>query len=395
MKLKYLAAGAAISAALSAYAHSVTTVELPLTTVAPVQPYTSPDGLLTDYGSNTASAWTKKLRSIEKGSGATFRILQIGDSHTAGDFFTDTLRKRLQQKWGDGGYGWVYPAAVKGQRMATVRYSGNWQALSSRNSSGDYPFGGITAKTGSSMTLSAADGKTAPQRISLFAKPLLAGQNLNINGNTLTANGDGWQVLDTYTSLPLSFSTQMPWEVGFINIENPNGGITVSAMGINGAQLSQWSKWRADRMSDLAQTGADLVILAYGTNEAFGDRIDIAQTEQLWHDTIRQIKDSLPAAGILILGAPESLKNTAGVCGSRPIRLTEVQQMQRRVAQDEGIMFWSWQNAMGGTCSMKNWLNQGYAAKDGVHFSAKGYQKAADILADNLEQFVRTAPASK
>ena len=103
--------------------------------------------------------------------------------------------------------------------------------------------------------------------------------------------------------------------------------------------------------------------------------------------------DSLPAAGILIIGAPESLKNTLGVCGTRPVRLTEVQQMQRRIARQGQTMFWSWQNAMGGICSMKNWLNHGWAAKDGVHFSAKGYQRSAEMLADNLEELVRSAHA--
>ncbi|HEZ3760221.1 TPA: GDSL family lipase, partial [Neisseria meningitidis] len=80
-----------------------------------------------------------------------------------------------------------------------------------------------------------------------------------------------------------------------------------------------------------------------------------------------------------------------GVCGTRPVRLTEVQQMQRRVARQGQTMFWSWQNAMGGICSMKNWLNQGWAAKDGVHFSAKGYRRAAEMLADSLEELVRAA----
>ena len=393
MNLRHFITFSALFAATQANALPVASVSLDTVTVSPSAPYTGEDGLLTDYSNAAASPWMKKLQFVAQGGGATFRILQIGDSHTAGDFFTDTLRKRLQKTWGDGGIGWVYPANVKGQRMAAVRYSGNWQSLTSRNNTGDFPLGGILAKTGDngSMTLTASDGQTGKQRISLFAKPLLAEQTLTVNGNTVSANGSGWQVLDTGAALPLTIQTEMPWDIGFINIENPAGGITVSAMGINGAQLTHWSKWRADRMNDLAQTGADLVILAYGTNEAFGDNIDIADTEQKWLDTVRQIRDSLPAAGILIIGAPESLKNTLGVCGTRPVRLTEVQQMQRRVARQGQTMFWSWQNAMGGICSMKNWLNHGWAAKDGVHFSAKGYQRSAEMLADNLEELVRSA----
>ena len=105
--------------------------------------------------------------------------------------------------------------------------------------------------------------------------------------------------------------------------------------------------------------------------------------------TSAKSKTPCPNAGILILGAPESLKTAYGSCGNRPVLLSEVQQMQQRVARDEKIMFWSWQDAMGGACSMKSWMAQGLAAKDGVHFSAQGYETAADKLADSLIRFAQ------
>lgn len=353
--------------------------------VLPLAAGAASDGLLQNYGSDSAP-WLKKLKTWEHRKNAKFRVLQIGDSHTAGDFFTDRLRLRLRQQWGDGGIGWVYPNAVKGQRMATVRYSGTgFQTASSRNVAGDFPLGGVAAKTnGGSITLSAADGSVGVYRVSVFAKPLLAEQGLVFNGREVKAANSGWQLLDSRADLPLTLESSMPWDVGFINIENENKGVTVSAMGINGSQLTHWSKWRPDWSDDLAQTAADLVILAYGTNEAFADSIDIEETEKKWKSYIRQIKSSLPEAGILIVGAPESLKSTSGSCGSRPLRLDEIQQMQRRIAREERVMFWSWQDAMGGACSMKSWMAQGLAAKDGVHFSARGYAQAADKLADSL-----------
>jgi putative lipoprotein len=227
------------------------------------------------------------------------------------------------------------------------------------------------------------------QQISIFGKPVWSEQTLTVNGREIPATQNGWQLLRTNTSLPMTLSSSMPWQIGFINIERPGRGVTVSAMGINGAQLSQWSKWRPGMWEDLAQTKADLIILAYGTNEAFSGNLDISSTEQTWRNYIRQIKNTLPNAGILILGAPESLKTAYGSCGNRPVLLSEIQQMQQRVARDEKIMFWSWQDAMGGACSMKNWMAQGLAAKDGVHFSAQGYETAADKLADSLIRFAQ------
>lgn len=40
--------------------------------------------------------WIDKLRSLRQGRAEVFRIVQIGDSHTAGDFFTGGLRAALQ-----------------------------------------------------------------------------------------------------------------------------------------------------------------------------------------------------------------------------------------------------------------------------------------------------------
>lgn len=260
------------------------------------------DGLLSNYGSNRP-AWLNKLQQLNNTSDGKFRIIQVGDSHTAGDYFTDRLRRRLQQKWGNGGIGWVYPNTVKGQRMATVRYSGSgWNTISSRKSHSDFSFGGIEARAdGGSVTLSAADGSMDMQQISIFGKPVWSEQTLIVNGREIPAKQNGWQLLHTNASLPMTLSSSMPWQIGFINIERPGRGVTVSAMGINGAQLSQWSKWRPGMWEDLAQTKADLIILAYGTNEAFSGNLDISSTERTWRNYIRQIKNTLPNAGILIL----------------------------------------------------------------------------------------------
>ena len=197
-------------------------------------------------------------------------------------------------------------------------------------------------------------------------------------------------MLYTQATLPLSISNDaMPWTVGLVNIENQRAGVTLSAMGINGAQMSQWSKWRQNWLGDLAQTQADLVILAYGTNEAFNEKLDVRETEQTWRNYIQLIKQTLPNAGILVIGAPESLKTKVGDCGTRPEYLDAVQSMQMRVAQQEQTLYWSWQDAMGGACSMKAWSEQGLAAKDGVHFSKLGYQQAADVLANDLIALVK------
>jgi len=70
----------------------LTLLALPMTACA------ADDGLLSNYGSNRP-AWLNKLQQLNNTSDGKFRIIQVGDSHTAGDYFTDRLQSRLGLDW--------------------------------------------------------------------------------------------------------------------------------------------------------------------------------------------------------------------------------------------------------------------------------------------------------
>lgn len=353
-------------------------------------------GEIVDYTGESNAVWRQKITALKQGKPAKLRIIQIGDSHTAGDFFTGTLRNVLQQKLGNGGLGWVYPDNVKGQRMSHVTYhSTGWKSYSSRRDKNvEFPFGGVTILSDgiASVTLSTRQPTDTAYQISVLVKPLLANAPLSFIGkggekyqiNAETAGN--WRYHHFTAQLPLIYMTEENslWQIGLFNIENKQSGVTVSALGINGAQLTEWKKWRTGWAQDLAQTKADLVILAYGTNEAFNDRLNRREIEAYWTNTIRRVKSALPKASILIIGAPEALQNQYGICGERAVSLTAMQEIQRNIAKKEKLLYWSWQGAMGGECSMKKWQSRGLANKDGVHFSAQGYRQSAQILAEKL-----------
>ena len=62
---------------------SVSLTALCLSATAPTA-----DMLLENYG-NSRPTWLFKLKKLDRSSDGKFRILQIGDSHTAGDLFTE------------------------------------------------------------------------------------------------------------------------------------------------------------------------------------------------------------------------------------------------------------------------------------------------------------------
>lgn len=312
-----------------------------------------------------------------------FRIIQLGDSHTAGDYFTNALRDYLQRQRGDAGIGIIPPQSVAGQRVARISYENNpWTLLTSKKESADFPLGGVIAITDNSpITIREREPSYIEKNMTFTLKPTnnmgyftVSSQEKRQKNNSFIPNK--WQYTTLQSKLPVTIQLPAGWQLSNINIENINKkGVTLSHLGMNGAQLTQINKWRNNWLEDLKQAKANMVILAYGTNEAANAELDIISTKSHLVKTIRNIKKSLSNVKIVIVGAPEALSSQAGRCGVRLPMLDSVQQMQQSVAKQEGVYFWSWEKAMGGRCSMKSWIAQGLARKDGVHFSAEGYQR--------------------
>ncbi|MBF7685708.1 SGNH/GDSL hydrolase family protein [Acinetobacter sp. B10A] len=329
----------------------------------------------------------------------TANIVQLGDSHTAADLMTGSLRTVLQQQLADGGMGWGMPMFFAGQRLSLYGYdNAGWQAISSRTQQNeDYSLGGLLAvpKSNGAMLTIKAKIPQPEQRIVVSIRQNSTDEALTVvdaHGKHFNLDApmknNTWQFASFTATLP--FTVTAPHSTGTAIggwwAKNANGqGVVVSALGINGSELSQWDRWNTQAWQrEVTEIAPDLIILAYGTNEAYNDRLNVVQTKQVLIERIRQIRQASPNSAIMIISAPESLKNTAGICGTRPIHLTAVQDMQKEVAETEHTLFWSWQQAMGGQCSMKKWMTQGLGRGDGVHFTAAGYQQLGQALAKDI-----------
>ncbi|MET0327834.1 MAG: SGNH/GDSL hydrolase family protein [Luteimonas sp.] len=344
----------------------------------------------------------RALQRLQPAQARTQRlhIVQIGDSHTAGDFFTDRLRERLQQRMGDGGIGWAMPMYANGQRLARVGYDNTGFSLLSSRSSGeaDYPFGGLIAMGSgapAALTIKSKRGDTPRQRVSMLLNQGPMDPDLELvdaDGTRIPISSpivdSIWANVQFQARLPFTLHTHgsPDTRVGGWWLRGDGPGAVVSAVGINGAELSQWTRWRNDWMRDLAAGEPDIVAIAYGTNEAFRTPLEPTQVREALESAIDRLRQQMPGVGVLVIGAPEALKNTAGTCGQRAPSLDMVQQVQREVARERRTLYWDWQAAMGGACSMKAWIGSGLARRDGVHFSKEGYERAADDLFEGLTE---------
>lgn len=324
-------------------------------------------------------------------------VVQFGDSHTAADYMSNALRTTLQNNLGNGGMGWGMPMYFSGQRLTRFGYdNSNWQPISLRTqSSANYTVGGLIARPaldGATLTIKAKQSEQL-QKITVsirqgaedsdFQGTDSRGQHFSLSA---PVKNNTWQLQTFDAQLPFTITAPHNPQsaLGGWWAKNATGsGAVVSALGINGAQLQSWSNWNSSWKQQLGQLKFDLIILAYGTNEAYSYH-DLDQQRQILLNRIQDLREASPHSAILIVSAPESLKDKSGECGTRPAQLTAFQNMQRQVASQTHTLFWDWQEAMGGTCSMKNWMARGDAAPDGVHFSASGYTKLGDMLANDI-----------
>ncbi|PHM36730.1 SGNH/GDSL hydrolase family protein [Xenorhabdus innexi] len=325
-------------------------------------------------------------------------FVQLGDSHTAADFFTGRLRILFQQRYGDAGPGFISPMTIPGQRSASVRFSGDktgwWLSSSRKEDRADFPLGGFIATPehiGSTITMNLS----SPDNGSFLMSTLYQSHDetyLKPQSSPLwqlPATQSEWRFSQEHpVSFPLKLSAQdTQLKMGGWLIKRQNSGVILSALGINGATINMPNKWQPEWMNTLAQMKPDLVILAYGTNEAFNDSLDLDAYRQDLTTKIQKIRSGIPEAVILLIGPNDSLKNknAAGCEEQQPALLKEVIRIQQEVARKQHTLFWNWQEFMGGTCSIRSWELQGLARSDYIHLSAAGYERSAEGF---YEQFI-------
>ncbi|MDH0302325.1 MULTISPECIES: SGNH/GDSL hydrolase family protein [unclassified Pseudomonas] len=339
-----------------------------------------------------------KLRGADR---APVSIVQLGDSHTAADLFSGEMRRLLQARYGDGGIGMVPASPVPGIRNDRVLIKSEkrqWELVSARNQqSQQFPLGGylsLPLANRASVVLQARDEDRQRYKVSALYQST-ASASLFVNAGqrrVLPASNGQWRFSPAYANvgLPVQLSVEGGRGValgGWYIQGQKNTGVTYSALGINGARLEVVDKWQPGWRDSLKAVRPDLVILAYGTNEAFDDKLDLALYQSQLDTTLTGLRKDLPHAAILLVGPPDSIKQRkARSCAARqPQPLAAVIRVQKQMAQKHKALFWDWQGFMGGPCSIAGWQASGLARPDLVHLTAEGYRKSAVGLYEYLK----------
>src|SRR4051812_47029399 len=351
---------------------------------------------------------------------APIHILQIGDSHTAGDMITQAWRVRLQARNGDGGRGMLAagrPYAGYLTWGVTAFQSGGWSATASfggkyREDGPPLGLAGFTqtAQEPGEMLGIAADSSDRPfDRMTVCAimqpgagtimlRLAAAALRWPLNGPRRTP---ACRTLDSETPGLAAFVTTE--DGGIVSITSiatfrRGGGAVLSNLGVSGAQFAHFDHSDDEAVrAELEAYRPDLIVLAYGTNEGFSP----ALTPDAYEEGLRAQIDRLRLlAGaevpILLLGPPDGARHGAGEsdCGdgwSVPPLLAAVRARQQAVAGEAGLAFWDWSAAMGGRCASSRWVAEGLMRGDHVHFTRSGGERIAAMLDSDLLAAARAA----
>lgn len=336
------------------------------------------------------------------------RVLWLGDSHTAADFWTHAVRQPLQSRFGEGGAGLVL-LGLKMYRhgMANLSRTGKWRTLPRIPSAtrphrdGVLGLGGqaaaplsrdASARVELARTLDWAKGPLRwevlyrlPHATSKFTVRSGHDVSVEVSHHTGQRRPSGLEgiVIETEGSLSLSLDGFVgePELFGVI-VEGEAPGVVVDTLGINGARAATPLAWDADAwIEEVKAREPSLVVLSYGTNEV-GDAAALSVYEEHYGKLLERLRAGAPHSDCLIVGPTDRV----GRDWTSMPRVQAIDDAQRRIASELRCAFFSPLGAMGGPGGLKRWAfgKPKLARRDRVHLLPSGYRQLGATMAEDL-----------
>lgn len=330
------------------------------------------------------------------------RILQYGDSHTAADEFSGQLRMLFQASFGNGGSGFSMAGRPwKSYRRRDVKSgsTNGWYTdglVARKGGDGVYGLGGIAMTAKAPRESIYIDAEASEFELFYYQQPGGGAVQLYDSGVALDVistegeAGPGYYRVEAAPG-PHRFEVETvsrdPVRLFGWVAENPTG-ITYETLGINGASVVTAMQWDTPTLrANIQHRNPDLIVIAYGTNEAGSPKWTVESYQAMFEDLLRGFREGAPTASILVIGPPDRSQrikkkwqtlNQVGV----------IAEAQRRAAIAVGAAFIDLRAEMGGPGSMEKWVKAGAAQADRVHFTAQGYHLLGDaVYTDIMSQY--------
>ncbi len=349
------------------------------------------------------------LKQAEQKKGRA-RLLFYGDSHIASDHYTGMIRSTFQARFGSAGAGFVplvLPFDHYRHSLLQVAPLGLWQRLRARGAPRTQlavGLAGVGLETADEAIAFIEPGRhkghaSRATRFDLFylRQPKGGTMEVRVDGGApekmATASSSQevgfrrFKVSDGLHRLEVKTKGDGPVRIFGASVERLRPGVIVDTLGIPGARARDQLPWNAAvQTAQLRRLAPHLFVLAYGTNEAIGDRSIIPNYETHLRAVLGRLRKALPRSSCLLIG-PSDLpeRQDDGSYGLRK-RVSDIIDVQRRVAGEEGCGFFDLVAFMGGPGSMPRWVKHQppLARDDHTHLTKAGHERLAAVLGKAL-----------
>lgn len=341
--------------------------------------------------------------------GAVTRITHYGDSVIVEDLWTGTVRRKLQERFGDAGAGFLFVARPwdwYGHQDVVTKFTDAWhikRVTVGQSHDRLYGYGGVTfvaAGPGARATFATSSGGTTGGAVSRFEVYFLA----QPGGGTIEVVADG-AVLEAFSTaadvvgsgfrrfdlpdgpheLLLRSLGGGPVRLFGVTMERDGPGVVYDGIGILGASArALLEPDEAHWKEQFEHRRPDLVILTFGTNESDHNLSLSAYRDQLAR-VVARVRAVAPFAGCLLASPPD--RGDPNTRKTRPL-IPKIVAIQREVALASGCAFWDTFTAMGGPDTMWRWYraNPRQSFGDLTHLAPAGGEILGGLLYGALVQ---------
>ncbi len=354
-----------------------------------------PVDILDPTGHSLDAFFASLARTQRDEEGAITRIAHFGDSIVVSDYISGTLRRKLQETFGDAGHGYMlianaWPAyfhndvfrfATKGFRVSRI--------VGPTTQDGLYGLGGVTFRASSGVIAqfgTAEEGefgtKVSRFELSYLARPhggefeVRVDDEVHSTVDTAAPEKEVRRHVIEVPDGPHRFELRMKKgesRTFGVVLERQVPGVVLDALGVQGARIRFLDKQDDDHFAaELEWRNPNLVVYQFGANES-GDGYAYPMDEYLrtMKAVIEQGQRALPESSCLIIGAMDRARHRDGVTSSMKIIQLIVAE-QEKAARQLGCAYFDTYEAMGGWGSMPSWVRRGLGQADMTHPTGVG-----------------------
>ncbi len=340
-------------------------------------------------------------RSDGGNEGAATRIVHWGDSSIGMDGIPGAIRRRMQQRFGDGGAGFhlmTPPNASYLHRDVRFRHNGEWEhcfVIMRCRKDGHYGLGGVVANSsgGAQSTFSphAQNGAGEVSRFELWYAAQPGGGRIRLRvdrdepvviDTSAESLEDRWHAIDVEPGPhKLEVRALGRTRVYGVTLDRAAPGVTWDAISWVGSFTNRLLAFDAGHLRDqLAHREADLVVLSFGGNDMIRS-MSMDEYEAEYRRVLRHLKQARPEVGCLVMSPLDHGIRKGVRIESLPV-VAPMVLAQREAALAEGCAFFDTFAAMGGEGSAGRWFHREPRLMGGDlgHASAQGHRVIGEAL---------------